>query len=276
MNAGRIFKIKARIKEKAMFGQRYFRMLIEADSIAKHAKAGQFVNIKVSEDIEPLLRRPFSIHRVRGRIVEILYEVVGDGTRILSQRKSGEYLNIIGPLGNGFSPLSAGPTLQSILVAGGMGVAPLVFLAEKLGKIKNPASLSSRQAGKAKNLVLIGAKTKEHILCEKEFQDSNCSVKISTDDGSCGFRGRVTELLKNVILQVPRSRLIAIYACGPKPMLKEVSLLARQYRIPAQISLEAHMACGIGACLGCAVRTKEGYKRVCKEGPVFSAEEIVW
>lgn len=222
------------------------------------AKPGQFLEIKISDGYEPLLRRPFSIHRRRGKDIEIIYRIAGRGTEILSQRKVGEYLNVIGPLGNGFSILDSQP---SILVAGGMGVAPLVFLAEKLAK--------------SKTLVLLGAKTKRQILCEKEFRDLGCEVKVATDDGSRGFKGKVTDLLKH-LLPTLSSQLSTIYACGPKLMLKEIALISKQYNIPAQVSLEEHMACGIGACLGCVVKTKDGFKRVCKEGPVFNADEIVW
>jgi dihydroorotate dehydrogenase electron transfer subunit len=128
----------------------------------------------------------------------------------------------------------------------------------------------------SKPLVLIGAKNKNQILCEKEFKKLGYDVKIATDDGSRGFKGKVTELLEKILLSAVSCQLSAVYACGPRPMLKEISRIANIYKIPAQISLEEHMACGIGACLGCVVNTKEGFKRVCKDGPIFNAKEIVW
>ena len=222
------------------------------------------MNVKISPDSDPLLRRPFSVHKIKGSSIKILYEVVGRATRILSEKKAGEYLDIIGPLGNGFSyQLSAISRHYSILVAGGMGVAPLVFLAEKIKK--------------GEMLVLIGAKTKGQILCEKDFRGLGREVKISTDDGSQGFQGKVTDLLEQ-ILQARHCALesIAIYACGPRPMLKAITQISKKYGIPAQISLEEHMACGFGACFGCAIKTINGQRRVCKEGPVFKADEIVW
>jgi len=124
-------------------------------------------------------------------------------------------------------------------------------------------------------VVFIGAKTKKLILCEKEFIKLGCEVKIATDDGSRGFKGYISELVKQE-LSTKRYTLNAIYSCGPKPMLRQVSILAQKYAISAQLSLEAHMACGIGACLGCVVNTTEGLKRVCKEGPVFEASKIIW
>ncbi|MBU1999055.1 MAG: hypothetical protein KKE64_06130 [Candidatus Omnitrophica bacterium] len=165
-----------------------------------------------------------------------------------------------------------------------MGVAPLFFLAERL--VHGQQSTVSR-----KPLVLIGAKTKSQLLCEKEFQDLGCDVKIATDDGSCGYKGYITDLLEEALSTVDCG-LSTVYACGPQPMLKEVSKVSCKYNISVQVSLESHMACGIGACLGCVVRTKNPtcpagrqeqrakngfiYARVCKEGPVFNAQEIEW
>ncbi len=254
-------QIKAGIVKNAQVQGRYFKMTLAAWAIAREAKPGQFINVKVSDTQEPLLRRPLGIHGITGGL-EILYEVVGEGTAILSQRKPGESLDIVGPLGNGFDYRPEAKSQKpQILVAGGMGVAPLLFLAEKLKH--------------RKLLVLIGAKTKSQILCAGEFKKLGCAVKIATDDGSRSFKGKVTDLLKRELSAI-RYPLSAIYACGPRPMLKEISHLSKKYNIPARISLEEHMACGIGACLGCAVKTKEGFKRVCKDGPVFNAEEIIW
>jgi dihydroorotate dehydrogenase electron transfer subunit len=262
---------KAKVIKNIEVTKKYYKILLSCARIAKAAKPGQFLNVKITNSYEPLLRRPFSIHGVRGANIEILFEVVGKGTEILSQRKTGEYLDIVGPLGNGFNyTLHATRYTLPILVAGGMGVAPLFFLAESL---KNH-----------KVTVLIGAKTKRQVLCEKEFKELGCEVKIATEDGSKGFKGLVTELLRNELYAI-RYTLYAIYGCGPRPMLKEVANISKKYNIPAQISLEEHMACGIGVCLGCVVklrtpnselRTDFEYKRVCKDGPVFDAENIIW
>lgn len=253
-----MFQLKAKLLSNKRVKDNYLHCILDAPAIANNARPGEFVNIRITDTLDPLLRRPLSIHAVKGRTIEVLYEVVGRSTQVLSEKKAGESLDIIGPLGNGFSILDV---QYSILVAGGMGVAPLVFLAKKIGR---------RRA-----TVLIGAETKNHIHCEKEFKELGCEVKVSTDDGSKGFKGRITGLLKN-LLSTTDSRLSAIYACGPRPMLKEIALISKEKNIPAQISLEEHMACGIGACLGCAVNTKDGYKRVCKDGPVFEAKEIIW
>ncbi len=251
-------QIKAKIISNKRFKDNYWHLEFESGLIARHALPGQFVNIKVNSGIDPLLRRPISIHGAEGSRVRLFYEVLGPGTQILSSRKPGELLDVIGPLGNGFPVLRQAP----ILAAGGMGVAPLVFLAERI-KLKKP-------------LVLIGAKTKKQILCLQEFKALGCAVKIATDDGSAGFKGGVTELLGQVLRQAPGASRLAIYACGPGAMLKAVAGIACENNIDSQLSLEEHMACGIGACLGCVVPTKSGYKRVCKDGPVFSGKELTW
>ncbi|OGX22296.1 MAG: hypothetical protein A3K54_03105 [Omnitrophica WOR_2 bacterium RBG_13_44_8] len=257
-----MLQIRAKILYNKRVKDNYFHSALAAAGLSRQARPGQFLNIRVSDVDQPLLRRPFSIHRARGKNIEILYQVVGKATEILSRLKGGEYLDVLGPLGNGFDyPPSANRHPLTILVAGGMGVAPLAFLAEKLGH---------------RSLVLIGAKAKADILSVKEFRDLKCEVKISTDNGSEGFKGKATELLKKILPLAMSHKPIAIYACGPKPMLKEIAIIAKNYKIPAQVSLEEHLACGIGACLGCAVKTKEGFKRICKEGPVFNAQEIIW
>lgn len=243
---------------------------IVAPRIASQAKPGQFLNIRINDTLEPLLRRPLSIHRVHGSIIELLFEVVGKGSKILSERKAGEILDVIGPLGNGFDcSILTTPHSIPILIAGGMGVAPLVFLAEKLqGVTRSPG----HQVASA---VLIGAQTKKKILCAKEFKKLGCEVKIATDDGSQGFKGKVTDLLMSLLSTIDY-RLSTIYACGPRPMLKAISRIATENNFSAQISLEEHMSCGVGACLGCAVNTRTGYQRVCAEGPVFDAGTIIW
>ncbi|MDD5423421.1 MAG: dihydroorotate dehydrogenase electron transfer subunit, partial [Candidatus Omnitrophica bacterium] len=176
---------------------------------------------------------------------------------------AGEYLNVIGPLGNGFDICGTKP---AILVAGGVGAAPLLALAEKL---------------RAQNIevnVLIGASKKSHVLCEREFKKLGCKVSVSTDDGSAGRKGFVTDLL-SILLTTYNLSLTTIYACGPNAMLKEVARIAGKRGVPCQVSLEERMACGVGVCLGCPVKIKNSkfvYKMVCKDGPIFDAKEIAW
>ncbi len=254
--------VKAKILKNEQVASHTHKIKLLTAEIAKYAKPGQFVMVRTDGGGAPLLRRPLSIHSAQGRAqIEILYEAIGRGTEILSRKKPGEHLDIIGPLGSGFDYPAPGPRLPApILIAGGIGAAPLLFLAERL----------KRQ----KPVVLLGAKTKSQILCEKEFKALGCDVRIATDDGSRGFRGFVTGLLRPF---GPQNDIgAAIYACGPHSMLQKIAKIAAQRNIPAQVSLEEHMACGIGACLGCVVKTKDGYKRVCKEGPVFNASQVIW
>jgi dihydroorotate dehydrogenase electron transfer subunit len=264
----KIIQKKTRIVLNIHLTGDYYKLVLNLPEIARCARPGQFVMLRVANDYQPLLRRPFSIHSVnngksghnRGQI-EILYQVVGRGTEILSEKKPGEYLDVLGPLGNGFSILDS---RYSLLVGGGMGVAPLLFLAQELSTVNRQLST-----------VLIGAKTKRALLSKKEFANLGLRVKISTDDGSAGFEGKATDLLK-YLLSTLNSKPSTIYACGPKSMLKEIAIISKQYHIPAQISLEEYMACGLGVCLGCMVKTKSGYQAVCKEGPVFDSSRIIW
>jgi dihydroorotate dehydrogenase electron transfer subunit len=259
---------KAKILSNKPVKDNYYRLNFDFAGLANQALPGQFIHVKISNGFEPLLRRPFGIHRVFGSRTEILYEVVGEGTKILSRKKPGELLDIMGPLGNGFKFQASSFRQQAaILVAGGMGVAPLTFLAEKLAERKTKNE-------KCKTLVLIGAKTKKHILCEKEFKKLGCEVKISTDDGSRGFKGYVSELL-NKLLSTMDCGLLTIYTCGPRPMLKTMQKICLANKIPCQASFEENIACGLGACLGCAIKTRHGFKRVCYDGPVFDIKEVV-
>ncbi|MCM8789843.1 MAG: dihydroorotate dehydrogenase electron transfer subunit, partial [Candidatus Omnitrophica bacterium] len=226
-----MIQTRAKVIKNIEVASKYCKILLRAPAIARQAKPGQFVNIKVSDGVEPLLRRPLSIHRVLGQNIEVLFEVVGKGTEIIAQRKVGEFLDIIGPLGNGFSVSAL--TGLPILVAGGMGVAALVFLAEQLTPTPPHPHTPTP-------IVLIGAKTKSHILCEKEFKKLGCEIKIATEDASKGFKGKITDLLKKFLLTTCNLELRTIYSCGPKPMLKEIAEISKKHNIPAQVSLEEH------------------------------------
>lgn len=243
-----------------------FRMRLEAPYIAKSAKAGQFLHVRCEVSTDPLLRRPISIHRIGKKYVEILYNIVGKGTEILSQKEVGDKIDIIGPLGNGFKVYKNSKTLK-MLIAGGMGVAPLLGLAEELAQ--------GRRREKSFILIL-GAKTQNHILCEKEFRKLGADVYICTEDGSRGKKTLATELAREVV----RSKKyqwqdISVYAAGPMSMVKALCRLIKGASLESQASLEERMACGLGACLGCVVETRSGYKRVCKDGPVFNMCEVV-
>ena len=286
----KIFNVKKEIIENKKVSADCYRIIFASKEIAEQAKPGQFLHIRCSDGYDPLLRRPISIHSIKNNVIAVLYRVVGKGTYLLSEKVSGEFLDVIGPLGNGFDYQLPVTSHQSpVLVGGGIGVAPLYFLAQRL--IKKCLNIT----------VLVGADTKCNILCIDEFKKLDCRVKISTDDGSAGTSGTVVDLLKKELILInsrlkTQSSKLKIFACGPVPMLKHVAQLVCKYNVPCQVSLERQMACGIGACMGCTIKIRnpkspEGqaygageirkdklfdYKRVCKDGPVFDIKEIVW
>jgi dihydroorotate dehydrogenase electron transfer subunit len=263
--------IKAKILSNKKVSHAYYKMSLDAPYIARTAKPGQFVQIKCNDSFEPLLRRPFSIHRVDGNI-EILYEMVGRGTEILSNKREGDKIDVLGPLGNGFTlPRATNDERRTtncepraIIIAGGIGAAPLVYLAEELTKKK------------IKTIVLIGAKTKNLILCEKDFKKATPEVYVSTDDGTYGSQGFVSKLFHKILKTTESKFETIVYVCGPHGMLKCIADICQERKFECQVSLEEKMACGIGVCLGCAVKTKSGAKLACKDGPVFDAKELIW
>ena len=237
-----------------------YRLRLDAPAVAACVVPGQFIHIRVASGTTPLLRRPFSVYRARGRYVEILYEVVGPGTALLSEKKRGDTLDILGPLGAGFS-MPPRDITNVVLVAGGVGIAPFMILSDALKRHGYKPTL------------LYGARTAGHLHPLKEFVRSGCSVHIATDDGSRGARGRVTKRLDT--LQT-KNRRTMVYTCGPKPMMAAVQRFAGRYHMPGEASCEEVMACGLGACMGCAVKTTKGYKTACNDGPVFNLHELVF
>jgi len=246
-----------------------FRIKLQAPYVAKKAKPGQFLHIRCSDSTDPLLRRPISIHRIGKSDVELLYNVVGKGTEILSQKKTDDRLDIIGPLGNGFKIYKNNKSLKMI-IAGGMGVAPLLGLAEELSRIIKSIK------GHKKFIVILGAKTQDHILCAEEFKRLGGDVYIATEDGSRGKKALATELAREIAGSKDyRWEDICVYAAGPMTMIKVLSTLIKGGSLESQASLEERMACGLGACLGCVIKTKNGYKRVCNDGPVFALSALL-
>jgi len=259
-------QFKAKILTNKKIAHEHYVLFFETPVFKEAVRPGQFFNIKINDSFEPFLRRPFGAYRIHGKKHGILYKVVGRTTEILSTKKKADILDILGPLGNGFDikPFADYSPLSAVLVAGGHGVAPLAALAGKL------------RSRKVKVAVFIGSRSKKHVVCDKELGKLGAKVYIATDDGSKGYKGLVTDLLNRELSLMRRPLKTRIYACGPKPMLKATAKVAKKHNILCQVSLEEYMACGIGTCLGCAVQTRSGYKMVCKDGPVFDAEEIVW
>ncbi|MBU1026825.1 MAG: dihydroorotate dehydrogenase electron transfer subunit [Candidatus Margulisbacteria bacterium] len=256
---------KCRVLDHKEVAPKHYKLTLFSSYISSRAEPGQFVNVRCSQEYDPLLRRPFSIHRVSKDYFELLYEVVGKGTEQLSKQTIGSEIDVLGPLGSGFK--IDGKKQIAILAGGGMGVAPLLLLAETL-KDKVKAIY-----------VLIGCNCKSRLLCEQDFKNVTDQVLVSTDDGSYGKKGFVSDTLLEVLNDTIGARNLSqsiIYACGPKPMLKAIADISFQKKIDCQVSMEERMACGIGTCLGCVVKTKDGYKKVCDDGPVFDSKEIIW
>ncbi|MGQ9695083.1 MAG: dihydroorotate dehydrogenase electron transfer subunit [Thermodesulfobacteriota bacterium] len=315
----KIKEVKAKIVHHSRLGEKYFNLRLLSPEIARLAQPGQFVMLRVAEAKDPFLRRPFSLARIfpprekeknkmdQG-VVEIWYQVRGRGTHLMSQLSVGEKVDILGPLGRGFWITEN--LKKAILVGGGIGLAPLIAWAEKMQGEKKKQRLSEEDLQVS---VLVGGKSREEILGWRELKKMKLEPQIITEDGSWGRTGLVTDLLESELMTGQNEGTV-IYACGPGGMLIRVAQIADQFDIPCQVLLESRMACGLGACLGCAVKVRvenagqeflkkltlneEGedremplnrdadwkvstplpfrYARVCQEGPVFLASTIIW
>lgn len=256
--------LQCKLIQKEWLAPGIVRLRFHEPHIANFSNPGQFINIKVSSNNVPLLRRPFSIHRIdrENGWFEILFKIIGSGTQMLAQYDLGASLDTLGPLGNRFQIGSS--INHAILIAGGLGISPLLFLAEEL-KQKNIPSI-----------LFYGNKTKAEICALREFEAIGVANFLATEDGSAGLKGRVTDFLSThrELLARPNSM---IYACGPNPMLQRIKEMTAMMGKTCQVSLETMMACGFGVCLGCVVNSTSAsnpYKYVCKDGPVFYTSEI--
>ena len=258
------FQSDAQITVNEQIQGDYYRMLLHAPDIAAAASPGQFIHVQIPEMEHRVLRRPFSISDAdpEGGLLTIIYKVVGIGTAQLKKMLPGTRINILGPRGNGFSALPDGQ--RSILVGGGYGCAAVYLLARK-------ASMPP--------LVLLGGRSHQDIIMVDEFKALGCEVRLSTDDGSAGEKGRVTLLLEKALTEFPPGR---IAACGPVPMLKAVAALCDGQNLDCEVSMDSVMCCGMGACFGCVIKRKAdnpqgwSYVRACHEGPVFKSTEVFW
>lgn len=241
-----------RIEKNQHITERLYLMELLAPDIAKETKAGQFVMLRVSKALDPMGRRAFAIADVRGDKILIFYEVLGRGTYMLSQLREGEYIPILGPLGKGLFPKEGD---RHLLLGGGVGLAGLTLLGKGL-----------RKEGKSV-LFLYAGRSERHLGMEEWLREEGFDFILYTEDGSKGRKGLITNALKDFDTSW------TIHACGPKAMLRALKEIKRDYKM--YLSLEGRMACGWGVCLGCVIPTREGYKRVCYEGPVFDSEEVI-
>ncbi len=235
-----------------------FVLTFQSAEIAARVQAGQFINIRVAEGTDPLLRRPFSVYRTEHDRVQIVFNIVGKGSAALCRKRANDALDVLGPLGVPFSLNDQGFD-TAVLVAGGLGVAPL------------PLSTQTLRAGGKRIVTYLGARTAGQLV--EQHLDN---VHIATDDGSKGFRGTVVELIASELDALKRHR-PKIFACGPTKMLQAVAAVALAEEIPCEVSLEGPMACGFGICQGCPVELLGGEKRyalMCKDGPTFDVRRI--
>jgi len=278
----------------------YFLQRFTSESLS--FQPGQFVMVKPSGLLDPFLPRAYSILRVRresnrkgGHMVEILYKLMGKGSTALSRLKPGDRVDLLGPLGNGYHVL---PSLTTaLLVVGGIGVPPVVALAEMLARSQFMGRRPRNgKVGRQKMIAFVGGKTSDDILCLSDFRKAGAKVHVATEDGSLGHRGLVVDLMETYLKLQANRQGATIYACGPHAMLHAVAKIAERFQVPCQVSLEADMACGFGACMGCVIPVKQSavsikqpaeetwdtdgkrrtYKLCCKDGPAFDAQEIAW
>jgi len=237
-----------------------YGMMIHAPEIAQSAQAGQFLHIKCGDALT--LRRPISIANMHAGLgmVTICYEVRGEGTAWLAERKPGDKIDVLGPLGRGFDLSGANSGEKVLLVGGGIGIYPLYLVAAAYGERAHAA---------------LGFKSKSAVNYVDRLEDLGSAVQIATDDGSFGHKGFVTEVARE-ILDNGRGGFDMVMTCGPKAMMRGVYELAAAHGIRCQVSLEERMACGIGACLVCVCRADGENKRVCVDGPVFEGSEVDW
>lgn len=251
-----------------------FEIQLHSPIVARHAQPGQFVQMRVQDGYEPLFGRPFSVFRTfpeRGDF-SVIYLVRGTFTQLLAQKKPGDSVFVVGPLGNRFLVRQPAHETLHVLVAGGVGAPPLYLLAVELVQKGVP---------RQRVVVVNGARRHDLLVCQEHFAELGVHLWAVTEDGSLGEKGKVTDILKGFS---QRGELFSgrcqLYACGPTAMLEAVAKFAQKHDLPCQVSLETVMPCGLGVCLGCAVKVRApagfDYKRACLDGPVFDSAEVVW
>ena len=258
-------KVLAKLIDKKQIIKDIYKFSVDAKEIVELSRPGNFIEIRISNETDPFLRRPISIYNMDKEkgILEFIFQVKGKGTKILANKQIGEEIDIIGPLGYGTFKFDKYNNIS--IIGGGIGIFPLYELAKQ-----------AKEKGKNINCYL-GFRNKDFVMLEKEFEKVTNNLTIATDDGSYKNKGFAINYLKE---DINKNKTDCIFACGPIQMLREVQKYAIENNIDCQLSLEERMACGLGVCLGCAIKTSKStkeapeYWHVCKAGPVFNAKDI--
>jgi len=255
--------MEGKIVRNQKLNEKYYLLEIKCEEFVREAKVGQFIMINTRHQDythDPLLRRPLGIADVRGDRFSLVYMVVGKGTKLLSELSAGSTISFSAPLGSTFTLVKK---QRTALVAGGIGIAPVYWLAKTL-----------KETGCVVDLYY-GGRTMDDVVLLEELKENTDHLIVTTDDGSAGIKGFVTEPFRENILSYDM-----VYACGPKGMLRTVSEIAVSSDVDVEVSLDERMACGLGACLGCIIYVKDGdkvvQKRCCVEGPVFDGSKVIW
>ena len=254
---------RAEITGNSTVNEHFQLLTVKPLSEATPPEPGQFYMLQASDNLDPLLKRPFSIFSFDEKCLQFLFRIKGKGTSYISRSGAGNIINIIGPLGNGFPA----PHGEFIVAAGGIGIAPLMPLLKRFDK---------------RAFLFFGARNSNELVMLDAARELAMDSFFSTDDGSKGRKGVITRLLADFIESNPAYKKLPVYCCGSAPMLKALSGIIERYNMTCHASVEEYMACGVGACLGCIVKIKSeeangfSYKRVCKEGPVFNLKDVVW
>jgi dihydroorotate dehydrogenase electron transfer subunit len=266
------FDVDAGVLANNRLSSAYNVLSLAAPEIARALKPGQFVMVKPTQGLEPLLRRPFSVFEIlrdgtnEPIGVSLLNKRVGVGTNMLYDAEVGVRVGCVGPLGRPFVPVD--PPAEAWMVAGGVGLAPFASLAEALAERGTPMTL------------FYGARSRADLFYESFFEKLGARLELATEDGSRGEAGRVTKPLERALAAAPAGQPITIYACGPTPMMRAVADLGARSKRPVFVSLEPVMGCGMGGCYSCVVRVRRGagthFVRSCLDGPVFDASAVIW
>jgi len=257
--------LNEQIKSMEEIADGIFKMKIISEYTTQNAQAGQFVNVKCSDGIDAYLRRPISICEIdkEEKTVTIIFQVKGKGTKLLAQKKAGDFVDMIAPLGWGTFSLKNNKRIA--VVGGGIGVFPLYELLKQLKGLCT------------ERITILGFRNKNLVVMEEDFSSQSEKLLIATDDGSYGIKGFTTDLLEK---EIEAGKIDMIYTCGPLPMIKRIVGIAQKHGIDCEVSMEERMGCGIGACLVCACKTKHGdeweHSHVCFNGPVFNASEVIF